>query len=293
MTRLVGALCLCVLAAPSPAADVLRVISWGELQREGAVVGGEVGPAGPSAAFEHLVVSHTASQPRTVRLLTVESPGITRSRYAITGEVRHEDVEGNAYLEMWSTIPERGRFFSRTLASSGPMKSLSGSSPWRAFRLVFDASGAPPPSSLEVNLVLPGRGTVWLGPLRLEQYAEGEEPLAPAGAWWGPRAAGLGGAVFGSLVGVLGALVGILAQQGKGRIFALGLLKAMLAFGVVATGLGVTALVRSQPFDVVYPLLLLGVLCGVLSAALLAPLRRRYEEIELRRMRALDVGSRS
>ena len=297
MKRILGVLGLCALAAAAPAparaAEVLCEIPWGKLQREGAALAGEVRPAGPSAAFEHLVVSNPASQPRTLRLLTIDAPGVTHSRYAIAGEVRHEGVEGTAYLEMWSAIPGQGSFFTRTLASSGPMKSLTGSAPWRPFLLTFDATGAPPPRSLEVNLVLPGRGTVSLGPVRLLRYGEGEDPLAAFGAWWGPRAAGLGGAITGSLIGCLGALVGLLAQRGRGRALALGLLKGMLVMGAAAIALGAVALVRSQPYEVVYPLLLEGVLCGVLGAALLPRLRRRYEELELRKMRALDLPSRA
>jgi hypothetical protein len=230
-----------------------------------------------------------------VRLLTIEAPGVTRARYAITGEVRHEGVEGAGYLEMWNAIPGKGSFFSRTLAADGPMKSLTGSSSWRPFRLVFDATGAPPPSSLVVNLVLPGRGTVALGSLRLVQYEDGENPLAAAGAWWSPRTAGPGlvGGISGSVIGCLGALVGALAGRGKGRVLALGLLKAMVACGVAAATFGVVALLRSQPYEVVYPLLLEGILCTVLGAVLLPRLRRRYEELELRRMRALDVASRA
>jgi hypothetical protein len=278
---------------PARAAEVQREVSWVGVPRAGGALEGEVRPAGPSAAFEHLVVSNPASQPRTVKLLTIDAPGVTRSRYAIAGEVRYEGVEGTAYLEMWSAIAGQGSFFTRTLASSGPMKSLTGSAAWRPFILPFDATGAPPPRSLEVNLVLPGRGTVALGPLRLLQFAEGENPLASAGAWWGPRAAGLGGGVTGSLIGCLGALVGLLAQRGQGRALALGLLKGMLALGVAGTALGAVALARAQPYEVVYPLLLEGVLCGVLGATLLPRLRRRYEELELRKMRALDLPSRA
>src|SRR5207247_60213 len=77
--------------------------------------------------------------------------------------------------EMWSVFPNGERFFSRTLATQGTLAALHGESSWRRFELPFFLSGTTQtPSRLEINLVLPGRGTVWLGPLRLER------PSAPA-----------------------------------------------------------------------------------------------------------------
>src|SRR5207245_437754 len=105
------------------------------------------------------------------------------------------DVEGSGYLEMWSRFPQ-GRFFSRTLEASGPLGSLRGSSDWRPFVLpFFNGPGGAPPQELTVGVVLPGRGTVAVGPLRLVQFADDENPLAAGGAWWGGRAGGLVGAV--------------------------------------------------------------------------------------------------
>jgi hypothetical protein len=44
-----------------------------------------------------------------------------------------------------------------------------------------------------------------------------------------------------------------------------------------------------EPYEVWYPLLLLGVLDPVRAFSLLRTARRRYEEIELRQLRALDA----
>ena len=74
--------------------------------------------------------------PTLKTVLTVDEPGIRGPRYGIAGEVRHRDVQGNGYLEMWNVLPQ-GRFFTRTLAPEGPMKALSGSSDWRPFLLPF------------------------------------------------------------------------------------------------------------------------------------------------------------
>jgi hypothetical protein len=293
MKRVIATVSLSILACVAGAEEVLREISWGRLGADGALQAGEVRAADGSAPFEYLELSQAEPSGRAIPLLTLQGPGITKPRYALVGQVRHEAVEGQGYLEMWSVFPGGGRYFSRTLGSSGPMRSVQGSSGWRDVVLpFFNEPGAPPPTALEVNLVLPGRGTVHLSPLRLVQYPEGGDPLADRGAWWGARAAGLGGGVAGSVLGCAGALVGVLTQKGKARALVIGLLFAMLLAGVVSAGLGVVALLRSQPHEVVYPLLLAGTLCSILPLTLLPSVRRRYADLELRRMQSRDLSSR-
>src|SRR4029077_11255407 len=101
-------------------------------------------------------------------LVTIDHPGVTAPGYAVLGEVRYQGVEGQGYLEMWSVFSNGQRFFTRTLATESALAALRGESTWRGFALPFSLSEADgPPSHLEINLVLPAGGTVWLGPLRL------------------------------------------------------------------------------------------------------------------------------
>jgi hypothetical protein len=273
MMRAIASLSVLILfpALASPE-ETLRTFSWKE--------------RGEKA--DHVVVS-SDSAPRTVTILTISDPGVQRSRYAIEGQVRYEGVVGVAYLEMWNFFPQ-ARYFSRTLDVAGPLRNLQGSSDWRPFVLPFyNKPGGPPPQHLVVNVVLPGRGMVEIGPLRLVQFGDDEDPLAVKGAWWSGRIGGLVGGLTGGLLGCLGALVGVLGGLGKGRRVVMGLLGLMLAIGAVALALGVVAVLRSQPYAVFYPLLLVGILCSVVPLFSLRSLRRRYEEVELRRMRALDA----
>jgi hypothetical protein len=53
---------------------------------------------------------------------------------------------------------------------------------------------------------------------------------------------------------------------------------------------GLIALSAAQPYAVFYPLLLLGVLSSAVPLGLLPTIRRRYADIELRMMRAHDIG---
>jgi hypothetical protein len=240
-------------------------------------------PPTAEAPFSSLKIDGGAGAPVTVAIL--EPPAIEGQRYAVTGQVRYEAVEGNGYLEMWSHFPDGGQYFSRTLADAGPMMKLQGTSGWRQFTLPFDATGAPPPTRLVINVVLPGRGVVYLGPLRLVD----DIPGADGASGSLDRSVGLIGGVAGALVGCLGALIGVLASRGRAKRFVTIAILSLAIGGALAFGAGVVALSSSQPYAVYYPLLLIGFLATVIPLGLRPSIRRRYEEIELRRMRAHDL----
>jgi hypothetical protein len=224
-------------------------------------------------------------------LLVVERPAIASRTYAVRGRVRHARVEGSGFLELWSVFADGSRYFSRTVATRGPLASLGGDSVWRPFVLPFTVDeGRPGPVRLELNLVLPGSGSVELGEVTLVQLADGEDPLAVPGQWWTARQAGIAGGLAGLLLGALGAAVGILAARGRSLRPALGILAGIGAAGLLALAAGVVALLRAQPWDVFYPLLLGGGISTVLAAVLLPVVRRRLTAAELQRLRARDVG---
>jgi hypothetical protein len=225
--------------------------------------------------------------PGSTRIFSLDAPGVTGDSYAITGRVAYDDVAGDGYLEMWSDFAEGGRYFSRTLAASGPLAKLSGSSPERDFALPFFLTpDAPRPSRLEVNVVLPGAGHVVVSDLR---FVPDASAATVPGAWWSDRTGGLLGGAAGSAVGMLGALIGVLCSLGRGRRFVLAGLLALGVSGLVLLAAGGLALAVRQPYGVWYPLVLLGGIDAVVAFSLLPTARRRYEELELRRMRALDA----
>ena len=120
--------------------------------------------------------------------------------------------------------------------------------------------------------------------------ADVESPAAIPGAWWDDRTGGMIGGILGSGVGLLGALIGTLGGVGIARRLVLGLMTAAFLAGLLLLGAGVAALVYSQPYAVWYPLLLTGILCSSIMGGLLPVLRRRYEQLELRKMTSMDTG---
>ena len=293
MNKRIAALCLLACSTGAFAEHVLRAYSWEKVMANGAPKGAQLANDGPGRAYDRLKVENPTAQPLTVTVLTIDAPPITWAKYAVAGFVRHQGVEGKAYLEMWSHFPGGKTSFSRTLAEAGPMRHLEGTADWRPFTLPFTTKdGAAPPEKLVVNVVLPGRGTVVLSGLRLAEYRPDEDPLAAAmrsGAWWGGRMAGLIGGGLGTLIGCLGGLVGLLAGRGKARRFVLAAMSGLIVLGVVVTGVGIAAVAMGQPYAVYYPLLLAGGLSAILPAAMFPTIRKRYAERELRKIQAADA----
>lgn len=278
-----------LLPSLASAERIVQEISWSSLKAEGRLASGTILPAGGGAAFESLRVTNPDGAPRAIPLFEIARPGVKTPRYLLRGDVRGEGVEGQAYLEMWSFFAGGGRYFSRTLAEAGPMASLHGSFAFRPFLLPFTAEPGMTLEKVAVNVALPGRGTVVLGPLRLVELAAGDDFVATSGAWLSPREIARVGAIGGTLLGLLGAVVGILASRARARGVAVGLLWSMLVLGVAALAAAAAAWKSGQPAEVQSLLLLVGALATALPAGLLGKVKRQYEEKELRRMKAVDA----
>jgi hypothetical protein len=193
-------------------------------------------------------------------IVVFPEPGISSPVYALKGRVRYENVDGDGFLQMDSHFGEMGTFFSKSLAPSGPLGKISGSSDWRPFVLPFYASNgdqpggaAPIPQELTLSLYLPGPGTVSISDVGLYQYAHGEDPLQQTGQWFGNRSAALVGAASGGLIGLWGALIGVLSARGKARGFVLSSANALLIIGIASLVAGVIAFASAQPYAVYYP----------------------------------------
>lgn len=271
--------------------EVLREVSWAELKEAGQLPVGEVLSGQPPEPAEQLKIENRQDAPKTVTLLVLDNPGITRAQYAITGRVRCEAVQGKSYLEMWSHFADGSHYFARTLAQSGLLQNLEGSCPWRPFSLPFAvASRTDRPTTLVLNVVFPSRGTVYLSPLRLAEYADNEDPLRVPGQWWTERTGGLVGGILGAILGCLGGSIGVLSAKGKARRLVLGLMSTICFVGVLFLGVGAVALFCRQGYGVWYPPLLIGILSTTIMGGTLPRVRRRYQQLELRKMAAVDAA---
>lgn len=215
-------------------------------------------------------------------LVVIDDPAIEGDSYAIAATVRYEGVVGDGYLEMWSHFPDGGAFFSRTLAETGPLAALSGDSTERPIEVPFFLNGAAAPERVEINLVLPADGTVWVSPLSLVGFGG-------AAPWFSEQQAAWGGATAGMLAGLGGAAIGIVAGRRRNRRLVEVALAVGLAVGVVSLAAGGIAFVASQPRHVWYPLVLIGLVLTFVDGLLLPGIRRSYAAAELHRIRAMDA----
>lgn len=110
----------------------------------------------------------TATKPTTVRLFEVQDPDIENARLIYQAKVRTEGVKGQVYLEMWCHFPGKGEFFSRDLQTP-----LTGTTEWTTEEIPFFLRKGEKPDNVKLNLVIDGKGTVWIddiclsrGPLR-------------------------------------------------------------------------------------------------------------------------------
>jgi hypothetical protein len=284
-----------VLVSTCSAQHVLAEYDWRQLAESGQLLGGAPITVDGRSALKIANTNVTALQ---LQLLKISKPSISKKLYAIKGEIKYENVQGDGYLEMWNFFPPinpgmpEGRYFSRTLGVGGEMGKLSGTANWRAFMLPFDSTGGSTlPTRLEINIFLPGKGTVYVGPVKLVEYTGSlfGAGVTPPNAWWSDQAAGLIGGIGGGTLGCLGSLLAWLAWKGLARRFVV--VAAWLLIGLgVASGLGgVVALTLKQPYAVWFPLLLgAALLLGIIPFRLRSYLKH-YEDLELRRMTAIDA----
>ena len=245
-------------------------------------------PPEAGSSFHRLKVESASSTPSSVTVLTIEAPRITGPGYVLSGQVRYDGVDGTGYLEMWNYFPGGGQYFTRTLGKEGPMMKLHGTAGWRPFALPFDATGAPPPRRLVVNVVLEGRGTVYLSELTLRDQAQADSSSPADGGI--DRLEGFAGGIAGGIIGSAGALIGVLAALGRARRFVIAIAVTLAVTGAVTCLTGIAAIASGRSPSASVALLLVGFFASVLPLALLPTIRRRYEEIEMRTMRAHDVA---
>ena len=102
------------------------------------------------------------SKPITVRLYETGDIDIENSQLIYRAKLRTKDVEGQVYIEMLCHFPEKGEFFSRALQSP-----LSGSQEWISQETPFFLKAGENPDNVKINLVVDGKGTVWIDDIRL------------------------------------------------------------------------------------------------------------------------------
>ena len=102
--------------------------------------------------------------PTTVRLYETGDLDVEDALLTYQARMRTEKVEGKAYLEMWCQFPGGLEFFSKDLESA-----LSGSTEWCTEMTPFFLKQGENPVNVKLNVVIEGKGTVWIDDIRLSK----------------------------------------------------------------------------------------------------------------------------
>ena len=100
--------------------------------------------------------------PTVINIAEIDDIDIEAARLVYQAQLKSKDLDGSAYLEMWCHFPGGQRFFSRGLNST-----VSGTAGWQTRRTVFILKAGQKPTKVTLNLVINGKGTVWIDDMRL------------------------------------------------------------------------------------------------------------------------------
>ncbi len=104
----------------------------------------------------------SVEEPTTIRLFELGDIDIEKARLIYQAHLRTENIEGKVYLEMLCHFPDKGEFFSR-----GLQHPLSGTTDWTIEETPFFLQKGENPDNIKLNLVIEGKGTVWIDDIRL------------------------------------------------------------------------------------------------------------------------------
>jgi hypothetical protein len=155
---------LTACSSPSPPQSVepvlLRHFSLDSLEGVRATTGVRFDPDVSSDEQGSLRVD--AAEPMTVPLFEVSDIQIEDAVLIYQADLQSESLDGKAYLEMWLRFPGRGEFFSRGLD-----RTVTGTMSWMTVATPFFVQKGQRPDLIRLNLVVEGKGTVWIDNLRL------------------------------------------------------------------------------------------------------------------------------
>jgi hypothetical protein len=105
--------------------------------------------------------------PVTISLKTIDARDkhIEQTKLSFSAQVRSQNLDGAAYLEMWMHFPGITKY----VVSRGFERPLKGTAPWSKLETNFTLSKGQVPDQVVLNLVINGKGTVWLKDIHLDR----------------------------------------------------------------------------------------------------------------------------
>ena len=101
-------------------------------------------------------------EPQTFRLFEVAGLDLEQCFLTYRARMKTEALSGRAFLEMWCRFPGRGEFFSK-----GFKNAVSGTMDWVSCETPFYLKKEQKPDLIKLNVVVEGKGRVWLKAVEL------------------------------------------------------------------------------------------------------------------------------
>ena len=99
---------------------------------------------------------------QTIRLFELQEPQVEQCLITYRAKLKTDGLAGRAFLEMWCRLPGRGEFFSK-----GLNQVAQGTTDWASYEIPFYLKKGQRPDLIKLNLVVEGRGKVWLKDVEL------------------------------------------------------------------------------------------------------------------------------
>ena len=99
---------------------------------------------------------------QTIRLFELQEPQVEQCLITYRAKLKTDGLAGRAFLEMWCRLPGRGEFFSK-----GLNQVAQGTTDWASYEIPFYLKKGERPDLIKLNLVIEGKGTVWLRDIEL------------------------------------------------------------------------------------------------------------------------------
>ncbi|MBI5563043.1 MAG: hypothetical protein HY894_09385 [Deltaproteobacteria bacterium] len=154
--------CVALSACSKPAAKPVELKRYPINNLEGVITRSSVELDSGVSSDGKGSLKITAAGPTDVPLF--ETGGVDAEDGVLTykARVRAEGVVGKVYLEMWCSFGAKGEFFSRGLNTA-----LTGSTGWTTQQTQFFLKAGENPDNVKLNIVIDGRGTVWVDDVEL------------------------------------------------------------------------------------------------------------------------------
>ena len=298
MKRLIQICMILCFILSAKAEKVLRVYEWKDLMSQHPIPNSEIVSLDGISVLK--IQNTNVPGYLDISLLTITNQAIIKKALGISLEVKCEGAgvtNGNGrigeyytgIISMLETIPPYASGGDEITNVSKPPY-YYGTMNWRRDDLNIDRQEiAGLPTQVELKLITQPHETFYIRPIKVLEVERANN------GWPLPMSALAGiliGSIGGPFIGLCGALIGCLAGMGKARRFVLTTTKCLVALGIVLTVAGLVALVCKQPYAIWYPLVLLGGITTLVLSVNYYPIKRRYDELEIRRMTSMDATGR-